>query len=201
MKAFLLFASLSFASAIMLVPHNGNETRPGVYNAVLPENFTINKNFTNDINTKPRPHLAIVESRKLFDNEDAYEYEDAAAETVVDENYDDNANLDSDDIAEGDEDVQNNNGSRRLLRRSKAASAPAPAPKAAPSRPDHHKSGPKAPCQPRRCIRTRDTRLRVAGKDWPRQHLFGFQGSPNRRRSYGRPQDHAQSGCPSCFRE
>jgi hypothetical protein len=139
MKAFLLFASLSFASAIMLVPHNGNETRSSVYNAVLPENFTINKNFTNDINTKYRPHLAIVESRKLFDNEDAYEYEDAdaAAETVVDENYDDNVNLDNDDIAEGDDGVQNNNGSRRLLRRSKAASAPpapppAPAPKAAP---------------------------------------------------------------------
>jgi len=137
MKAFLLFASLSFASAIMLVPHSGNETRSSVYNAVLPENFTINKNFTNDINTKYRPHLAIVESRKLFDNEDAYEYEDAdaAAETVVDENYDDNMNLDNDDIVEGNEGVQNNNGSRRLLKHSKAASAPpapAPAPKAAP---------------------------------------------------------------------
>jgi hypothetical protein len=137
MKAFLLFASLSFASAIMLVPHSGNETRSSVYNAVLPENFTINKNFTNDINTKHRPHLAIVESRKLFDNEDAYEYEDAdaAAETVVDENYDDNMNLDNDDIVEGNEGVQNNNGSRRLLKRSKAASAPPappPAPKAAP---------------------------------------------------------------------
>jgi hypothetical protein len=130
MKAFLLFASLSFASAIMLVPHNGNETRPSVHDAVLPENFTITKNFTNDINTKHRPHLAIVESRKLFDNEDAYEYEDAdadadaSAETVVDENYDDNVNLDNDDIAEGDEDVRNNDGSRRLLRRSKADSAP-----------------------------------------------------------------------------
>ena len=130
MKAFLLFASLSFASAIMLVPHNGNETRPSVYDAVLPENFTITKNFTNDINTKHRPHLAIVESRKLFDNEDAYEdvEADSAAETVVDENYDDNANLDGDDIAEGDEGVQYNNGSRRLLRRSKGASAPAPSP-------------------------------------------------------------------------
>ena len=132
MKAFLLFASLSFASAIMLVPHNGNEMRSGVHDAILPENFTINKNFTNDINTKHRPHLAIVESRKLFDNEDAYEdaYEDAdaAAETVVDENYDDNVNLDNDDIAEGDEGVQYNNGSRRLLIRSKAASAPPPPP-------------------------------------------------------------------------
>jgi len=130
MKAFLLFASLSFASAIMLVPHSGNETRSSVHDAVLPENFTINKNFTNDINTKHRPHLAIVESRKLFDNEDAYEYEDAdaAAETVVDENYDDNMNLDNDDIAEGDEGVQNNNGSRRLLIHSKAASAPPPSP-------------------------------------------------------------------------
>lgn len=128
MKTFLLFASLSFASAIMLVPHNGNETRSSVHDAVLPENFTITKNFTNDINTKHRPHLAIVESRKLFDNEDAYEYADAAAETVVDENYDDNVNLDNDDIAEGDEGVQYNNGSRRLLRRSKAASAPPPPP-------------------------------------------------------------------------
>ena len=128
MKAFLLFASLSFASAIMLVPHNGNEMRSGVHDAILPENFTINKNFTNDINTKHRPHLAIVESRKLFDNEDAYEDADAAAETVVDENYDDNVNLDNDDIAEGDEGVQYNNGSRRLLRRSKAASAPPPPP-------------------------------------------------------------------------
>ena len=128
MKAFLLFASFSFASAIMLVPRNGNETRPSVHDAVLPENFTINKNFTNDINTKHRPHLAIVESRKLFDNEDAYEDADAAAETVVDENYDDNVNLDNDDIAEGDEGVQYNNGSRRLLRRSKGASAPPPPP-------------------------------------------------------------------------
>jgi len=128
MKAFLLFASLSFASAIMLVPHSGNETRSSVHDAVLPENFTINKNFTNDINTKHRPHLAIVESRKLFDNEDAYEDADAAAEMVVDENYDDNVNLDNDDIAEGDEGVQYNNGSRRLLRSSKAASAPAPLP-------------------------------------------------------------------------
>jgi hypothetical protein len=128
MKAFLLFASLSFASAIMLVPHNGNEMRSGVHDAILPENFTINKNFTTDINTKHRPHLAIVESRKLFDNEDAYEDADAAAETVVDENYDDNVNLDNDDIAEGDEGVQYNNGSRRLLRHSKAASAPPPPP-------------------------------------------------------------------------
>ena len=79
MKAFLLIASLSFASAIMLVPHDGNETRPSVNDTVVPDNststlvskhFVNHLNFTNDVNTKHRPHLAIVESRKLFENED-----------------------------------------------------------------------------------------------------------------------------------
>ena len=127
MKAFLLIASLSFASAIMLVPHDGNETRPSIHDAVVPENFTgksVSKhfvnplNFTNDVNTKHRPHLAIVETRKLFENEDN------------DENYSD-----------GDDD-----GNRRLLRHSKAAAArpkvAAAPPKAAPAPVAVVKSGP-----------------------------------------------------------
>jgi hypothetical protein len=149
MKAFLLIASLSFASAIMLVPHDGNETRPSVHDAVVPENFTgtsVSKhfvthlNFTNDVNTKHRPHLAIVETRKLFENEDN------------DENYSDNDDdsEDNDDDGDGDD-----GGSRRLLRHSKAAPAPpkaAPAPpKAAPAPPKAAPAPPKAAPASRSC--------------------------------------------------
>ena len=63
MKAFLLFASLSFASAVMLAPHDGNETRPSINDTVISDNSTdiftpasnhiVNHlNFTNDDNTK-----------------------------------------------------------------------------------------------------------------------------------------------------
>ena len=75
MKSFLLIASLSFASAVMLVPHNGNETRHGVFDTILPvnnsdtgDNFVSTVHHTNDLNTKQRPHLAIVENRKLLQN-------------------------------------------------------------------------------------------------------------------------------------
>jgi hypothetical protein len=91
MKAFFLIASLSFASAIMLVPHNGNETRSSIHDASLPTNDTSHHlpnhvNFTNDINMKYRPHLAVVQTRKLNEDggkdddgndgyNDAYEYD------------------------------------------------------------------------------------------------------------------------------
>ena len=132
MKAFLLIASLSFASAIMLVPHDGNETRPSVHDAVVPEkstgtsvskHFVTHLNFTNDVNTKHRPHLAIVETRKLFENEDN------------DDNYsnDDDGDDDSDDNNDVDDsnDFQDDSGSRRLLRHSKAAPKVAAPPKVA----------------------------------------------------------------------
>ena len=79
MKAFLLIASLSFASAVMLVPQHGNETRIGNYGTELPTNstntstdFMNHSNFTNDINSKHRPHLAVVESRKLLEENSKY---------------------------------------------------------------------------------------------------------------------------------
>ena len=85
MKTFFLIASLSFASAIVLVPHNGNETRSSIHDALLPindtsHNLTNHMNFTNDINMKHRPHLAVIQSRKLLEDggdeetEDAFEY-------------------------------------------------------------------------------------------------------------------------------
>ena len=100
MKAFLLLASLSFASAIMLVPHDGNETRTNVSTAVIPENstgvsthFVNHLNFTNDVNTKYRPHLAIVETRKLLENQDNDEnYSDDGDEAGDDGDDDDNEN-------------------------------------------------------------------------------------------------------------
>ena len=82
MKAFLLLASLSFASALLLVPHDGNETRTGIHDAVLPENSTDTSNiFVNEVNhTKHRPHLAIVENRKLLEdqNNDSSDNSDAS---------------------------------------------------------------------------------------------------------------------------
>ena len=128
MKAFLLIASLSFASAIMLVPHDGNETQPIVHNAVVPENstgtstskyFVNHLNFTNDVNTKHRPHLAIVETRKLFENEDNNEnYSDD------DDNDDDSDDNNDVDDSNGGDDVQDDSSNRRLLRHSKVAAAP-----------------------------------------------------------------------------
>ena len=51
MKAFLLLASLSFASALLLVPHDGNETRTSISDAVIPENSTDTSNiFVNQSN-------------------------------------------------------------------------------------------------------------------------------------------------------
>ena len=99
MKAFLLLASLSFASAIMLVPHDGNDMRPSVNDTVISDNstdtsnhFVNHLNFTNDVNTKYRPHLAIVENRKLFQDVDTY---------TDTEDGDDEDNDNDEDDAEG----------------------------------------------------------------------------------------------------
>jgi len=116
MKAFLLLASLSFASALMLVPHDGNETRSGIHDAVLPENSTDTSNiFMNEVNhTKHHPHLAIVENRKLFESE----------------NIESSNSSDASDTSEG------HDGKRKLLISIKKLfsrkSSPPPAPKAAP---------------------------------------------------------------------
>jgi hypothetical protein len=146
MKAFLLLASLSFASAIMLVPHDGNETRPSIHDALIPENstdtskhFVNHLNFTNDVNTKHRPYLAIVETRKLFENEDNDEnYSDD------DDNDDDN---DTDDSNDGEESIPNGRSLLKVQARHSIAAhrkaAPA-TPKAAPATPKAAPATPKA---------------------------------------------------------
>ena len=139
MKAFFLIASLSFASAIMLVPHNGNETRSSIHDALLPTNDTsqhlpIHVNFTNDINMKYRPHLAVVQTRKLNEDDGGdQETEDAIEYASKDENQD------------AKEDLANNRklliSLSKIFRKSspppppppKPAPAPKPAPKAAPA--------------------------------------------------------------------
>jgi len=110
MKAFLLLASLSFASALMLVPHDGNETRTGIYDAVLPENSTDTSNiFMNEVNhTKHHPHLAIVENRKLFENE----------------------NIDSSNSSHESDNGEEHDGKRKLLISMSRRPAPRPAPPA-----------------------------------------------------------------------
>ena len=138
MKTFFLIASLSFASAIMLVPHNGNETRSSVHDALLPtndtsHNLTNHMNFTNDINMKHRPHLAVIQSRKLLEDGGDQETEDAIEYASEDENQD------------AKEDAGNNRklliSLSKIFRRSsppppppppppKPAPVPAPAPKA-----------------------------------------------------------------------
>jgi hypothetical protein len=127
MKTFLLLASLSFASALMLMPHNGNETRSSIVGAVIPENSTNMSNiFVNQLNNtdtdniKHRPHLAIVESRKLLENENNNSSDSSGDDDVAD---------DADDAA------------RRRLLVSIKKSAPKPAPKPAPVAP---KAAPKA---------------------------------------------------------
>ena len=165
MKSFLLIASLSFASAVMLVPHNGNETRSGVFDAILPvnnsdngDNIVSTVHHTNDVNTKHRPHLAIVESRKLLQNngesddddmEKYNEYEDSLddSDDNMDKGHGDGDDSDDDDEDKDDSDDTDDNthesddskdvssNSRHLLRHVKVApkAAPAPAPKAAPA--------------------------------------------------------------------
>jgi len=128
MKAFLLLASLSFASALMLVPHDGNETRTGIYDAVLPENSTDTSNiFVNEVNhTKHRPHLAIVENRKLFENE----------------------NIDSSNSSDDSDMSEEHDGKRNLLisiSRRPAPKAAPPAPRPAPPAP---RPAPKAAPRP-----------------------------------------------------
>ena len=100
MKTFLLLASLSLASALMLMPHNGNERRTSIVGAVIPENFT---NISNDLvnhlnntdtdtdndNIKHRPHLAIVESRKLLENENNNSSDSSGNNDVADDDDDD----------------------------------------------------------------------------------------------------------------
>lgn len=110
MKAFLLLASLSFASALLLVPHDGNETRTGIHDAVLPENSTDTSNiFVNEVNhTKHRPHLAIVENRKLFENE----------------------NIDSSNSSNDSDMSEEHDGKRKLLISMSRRPAPRPAPPA-----------------------------------------------------------------------
>ena len=110
MKAFLLLASLSFASALLLVPHDGNETRTGIMDAVLPENSTDTSNiFVNEVNhTKHRPHLAIVENRKLFENE----------------------NIDSSNSSDDSDMSEEHDGKRKLLISMSRRPAPRPAPPA-----------------------------------------------------------------------
>ena len=119
MKAFLLLASLSFASALLLVPHDGNETRSGIHDAVLPENSTDTSNiFVNEVNhTKHRPHLAIVENRKLFENE----------------------NIDSSNSSDASDMSEEHDGKRKLLISIKKLfsrkASPPPAPRPAPPAP------------------------------------------------------------------
>ena len=96
MKTFLLLASLSFASALMLMPHNGNETRSSIVGAVIPENSTnmsnifVNQlNNTDNDNIKHRPHLAIVESRKLLENENNNSSDSSGDDDIADDDDDD----------------------------------------------------------------------------------------------------------------
>ena len=125
MKALLLLASLSFASAVMLVPHDGNEKRTGVYDAVLPENSTDTSNiFVNQSNnTKHRPHLAIVENRKLFEAQN-------------------NHSSNSSDTSE-----EHSNRRKLLISmwRRPAPRAPPPAPRAPPPAPRAPPPAPRAP--------------------------------------------------------
>ena len=133
MKAFLLLASLSFASALLLVPHDGNETRTGIHDAVLPENSTDTSNiFVNEVNhTKHRPHLAIVENRKLFENE----------------------NIDSSNSSDDSDMSEEHDGKRKLLisikklfsRKASPPPAPRPAPPAPRPAPPAPKAAPPAP--------------------------------------------------------
>ena len=146
MKAFLLLASLSFASAIMLVPHDGNETRPSIHDALIPENstdtskhFVNHLNFTNDVNTKHRPHLAIVENRKLFENEDN------------DENYSDDDDDDEESIPNG-----------RSLLKVQARHSIAAAPKAAPAPPKAAPAAPKSSSKSSKKSKTTKPTIKVS---------------------------------------
>ena len=125
MKAFLLLASLSFASALLLVPHDGNETRTGIHDAVLPENSTDTSNiFVNEVNhTKHRPHLAIVENRKLFENE----------------------NIDSSNSSDDSDMSEEHDGKRKLLISMSRRPAPRPAPPAPRPAPPAPRPAPPAP--------------------------------------------------------
>jgi len=123
MKAFILFSFLSFASAIAMIPSDGNMTMSESVNShnstgnTEVYNYTHN-HTTNYDNSRHRPHLAIVEnnSKKLL--------------------FNDSANVTDD--SEHSDDVDDSEG-RRLLRHSvvKVAHKPAPvvvkvAPKPAP---------------------------------------------------------------------
>ena len=120
MKAFILFSLLSFASAIVMIPSDGNMTSlesthllnfTKINNSDNSDNSNVehhrsdlrlDKHNTNYDNSRHRPHLAVVEttSRKLL--------------------FSDDSDSSADDTVEG-------NG-RRLLRRSSKGSPPPPPP-------------------------------------------------------------------------
>ena len=97
MKTFFLIASLTFASGIMFVPKNVNETHIMINNDIVPSNSSDNTNIsidlpkvTNDINTKHRPYLANVENKNENKNKNKNDTKNRklliSIEKIVDKN-------------------------------------------------------------------------------------------------------------------
>jgi len=126
-NVFLLLSSVSFVSTVLSVPHHlsagkvngvlehndGNDTRTSIHH----ENFTENSKyyselpkFTNNVNTKHQPHLAIVNNRQLLGDEENQDNNEDEGDGDKDDDDDDDDD-DYDELYDNDENESDENKS------------------------------------------------------------------------------------------